>query len=499
MAQLELDIGRLAGTEHDGVRRFAGIPYGHAPRFGAPRAADGWSGVLDSTDFGSPAWQPRGLPPLVPGLEPQGAMAEDCLNLTVWSPDDASDLPVLVWVHGGSFLTGAPSLPVYDGAALARRGAVVVSVAYRLGPFGFVSFDDLGGTERGWIPNAGLHDVALALEWVRAHVQGFGGDPRRVTVFGESAGGGVILHLLGAPQRERLFDRAIVQSGSAGRTFDAGTAALVADRLCAATGGSLDALAAAPAQQVIDATAAVFMDRDVAAKVGMMAFHPCIDGSLVRAAPSDAIPKGAAAGCDLISGVTRDEMALFLEGPSVDPVKLTRRVARYVGVDEVAAGALLDRYADQLRTEGRRAEPIDVWAAIYSDREMVLPARRLLDGASAHHGATFGYLFGWSAPDRSDGRPVGAAHAVDLPFTFDTFATEGWDAFVGATGSRRGAAGALCDAIQAAWVRFAADGDPGWAQWSATTRSTMVFDEASAVQSDPIGQRAALWIDGDGA
>src|SRR5438094_5539117 len=118
-ADLQLDVGRVTGTLAAGVRRFAGIPYGAADRFAAPRAAGGWTGTLDVTDFGPTAWQPRGMPPLVPGLEPAAAMDEACLTLTVWSPEHAEQLPVLAWLHGGSFLTGAPSLPVYDGTRLA--------------------------------------------------------------------------------------------------------------------------------------------------------------------------------------------------------------------------------------------------------------------------------------------------------------------------------------------------------------------------------------------
>lgn len=492
--ELQLEVGRVVGTTVNGVRRFAGIPYGTAARFSAPAAVEGWNGTRDASEFGPPAWQPVGGPELVPGLTPAGAMSEDCLTLTVWAPEHAEGLPVLVWIHGGSFLTGAPSLAVYDGARLAARGAVVVSVAYRLGPFGFVSFDALGGRERGWVANAGLHDVALALEWVRTHAGTFGGDARRVTVFGESAGGGVILHLLGVPNRRVWFDRAIVQSGSAGRTFDADTAARIGARVVASVGSSLDELAAAPAEQLVGAIGKVMSDPEVFAVAGMMPFHPCVDGTFVTAPPASAIPAGAAAGCDLVLGVTRDEMALFLEAPTIEAGRMHKRVAKYAGLDDEATRQLLDRYADRLRGEGRRAEPIDVWSAIYSDREMVLPARDLLDGAAAHHAATFGYEFTWDAPTRSDtGIPLGAAHAIDLPFTFGTFAADGWDDFVGATGGRSRPADALTDQMQRSWVQFAGSGDPGWPAWTTPERPTMVLGETIVVASDPIGARRALW------
>ncbi len=492
--EVQLQTGRVAGTSSDGVRRFAGIPYGAAPRFGRPAPATGWTGVRDCTQFGPVAWQPRGGPALVPGLEPPGEMSEDCLTATVWSPHGAESLPVLVWVHGGSFLTGAPSLAVYDATRLAARGAVVVSVAYRLGPLGFVSFDGLGGRERGWVANAGLHDVALALEWVRANAAAFGGDPRRVTVFGESAGGGVILHLLGAPRRAQLFDAAIVQSGSAGRTFDADSAGLVADRLVKQVGGSLDAIATAAPAELVAAVGGVMGDPDVFARAGMMPFHPCLDGELVARAPAAAIADGAARGCDLVLGVTRDEMALFLEAPSIERPRLRKRVSRYAGTDLDAADGLIDAYASVLAREGRRADPIDVWAAIYSDREMVLPARAVLDGASRHHPATFGYLFTWTAPPRAgSGIPLGAAHAFDLPFTFGTFDADGWGEFVGATGTRAAGAGRLSDTIQREWLTFAARGRPTWPAYDATKRPMLQLDAESRVVDDPLADRAAPW------
>lgn len=492
--QLTLNGGAISGLTDGRVRRFAGIPYATARRFAAPRVVDGWSSLLDATEFGPVAWQPVGGPELVPGLAPSGAMAEDCLTLTVWSPERADGLPVLVWIHGGSFVTGTPSLPVYDAARLAARGAVVVSVAYRLGPFGFAALDRVGGRERGWVANAGLHDAALALDWVRANAAAFGGDSRRVTVFGESAGGGVILHLLGARDRTRWFDRAIVQSGSAGRTFDGDTAALIAERLVAAVGSSLDDVAAAPPEQLVAAIGTLMGDPEVFAAAGMMPFHPCIDDALVPASPATAIPAGAAKGCDLVLGVTRDEMALFLDHATIAPERLHPRVARYTGLDDDATGRLLDAYAERLRVEGRRAEPIDVWAAIYSDREMVLPARALLDGAAAHHRATFGYEFTWDAPARAGtGVPVGAAHAVDLPFTFGTFDADGWGDFVGATGDRSASAATLSDTMQRSWVQFATDGDPGWPAWSVPERPTMLLGEEVGVATDPIGRRVALW------
>lgn len=493
-ARVVVDGGALVGrVDERGVRFFGGTPYGRAERFAAPQPFGGWTGERDATQFGPAAWQPVMEPPLVPGLTPRGAMSEDCLTLSVWAPEGAEGLPVLVWIHGGSYLTGAPSQPVYDGARLAARGAVVVSLTYRLGPFGFVSFEALGGGDRGWIPNAGLHDVGLALEWVRDNVAAFGGDRSRVTVFGESAGAGVILHLLGAPDRASWFDRAIVQSGAPDRTFDDATAAMVAEVLCRASGGTLDALASVTPEQLVDAAGAVFADPAVARSVGMMAFHPCVDGALVHGAPVATVAGGAAAGCDLVVGVTRGEMALYLDAPAIEPERLVRRVARFAGVDDAAAAEVVAGYEAQLLREGGRAAPIDVWAAVYTDIAMTFAARQVLDGAAAHHAATFGYVFTWPAPARPGGIPLGAAHAVDVPFTFGTFDADGWDAFVGATGERAPDAHALSARIQDAWILHAATGAPGWPAWSSSARPMRELGVDDRLLDDPIGRRTALW------
>lgn len=486
-------FGRMEGLElPNGVRRFAGIPFAHAERFAPPRPVGGWSGTRDATEFAPAAHQPVGAMPLIPDPGPGAALDEACLHATVWTPPGSGPWPVLVWVHGGSFLIGSSSCATYDAAALAARGVVVVSVNYRLGPFGFVDLSALGGADRGWVANAGLHDVVAALRWVRTHVAAFGGDQHRVTVFGESAGGGVILHLLGAPGRAELFDRAIVQSGSAGRTFEPATSALIAERFVAATGGSLDAVAHADPGMVIGAVGTVSSDPTVFATAGMMPFHPAIDNVLVDAAPDVAIARGAAQDCDLVLGVTRDEMHLFLESGHLDPDRAVRRVAKYTGTDDAAAAALLARYTERLRAEHLPADTIHAWGAIYSDREMVLPTRSLLEAAATHHHATYGYEFTWAAPPRPDGRPVGAAHAVDLPFTFSTFDIAGWREFVGADAERADAADELANAIQESWVRFATSSDPGWPVWSAG-RTTYEFGETCGLLDDPIADRAALW------
>jgi para-nitrobenzyl esterase len=289
------------------------------------------------------------------------------------------------------------------------------------------------------------------LQWVRSHAAAFGGDPERVTIFGESAGGGVCVHLLASPAADGLFARVIVQSGVTDRTLDDERAALVARSLCdAARVDDLDGLRALPLGALLDAQEAV--GPALLKPVGMMPFHPCVDGEMLDAPPAAAFAQGRAAGVALVAGSTAAEMQLFLDrnAGTPDRDRLRRRVERYVGVDAAQAEAIVVRYErDTGHTDA-------VWPALFSDVEMQRPLRRVLD-AHASHGPTYTYLFAWDAPG------VGAAHAVDIPFTFGNF-VDGWDDFVG-----HGAdAERLSTELRDAWAAFAATGEPGWPVYPAT-------------------------------
>ena len=206
--------GQLRGLWEGGVRVFRGMPYAQAPRgalrFAAPLPVSPWSGVRDATAFAPMAPQlarsARAGAPMLGG--------DDCLAVNVWAPtaEPGAHLPIMVWVHGGGFFRGAASEPLYDGAALARRGVVVVSVQYRLGIDGFMHFE---GEEHAAPANRGLLDLLMALQWVRDHIHAWGGDAGRTTVFGQSAGAGALACLMGMPASRGLFQRAILQSPSA--------------------------------------------------------------------------------------------------------------------------------------------------------------------------------------------------------------------------------------------------------------------------------------------
>jgi carboxylesterase type B len=455
------------------VQAFLGIRYATADRFEPPTVLP-FDPAAPTDHFGPAAPQVADVIARVPGA-PITDMSEDCLSLNVWTrfagaPASAAK-PVLVWFPGGSFMTGATSQAVYDGARFATDDDVVLVTAnYRLGALGFLDPRAIGGEAA----NLGLRDAIAALEWVRHNIARFGGDPSCVTVFGESAGAGLVLHLLASPQAAGLFHRVIVQSCAPNLTLDAEKAALVAHALCETLGvDDLDGLRALPADTITAAQPKVV--GALLQQVGMMPFHPCIDGDLLHAPPVGAFAAGEGAGVPMLAGTTSEEMRLYIDGNAEAPARerLVKRVTRYLGVDATRAEAIVDGYARLLGTDDLG----EVWAFLFSDAEMQAPLR---DALRAHmaHAPTYTYLFTWQAPQ------LGAFHAVDLPFTFGTFDADGWGEFVGVDTDGR----ALSSTMRHTWAEFARTGEPGWPQFPLT----MVFGRASRVLDDPVGARVAL-------
>ncbi len=219
---VETASGKVRGLRKDGVAQWRGIPYAAPPlgalRFLPPRPVAPWAGERDATRFGPIAEQPRDPgTAMLSGYSEKVAMSEDCLVLNVYSPAaDGARRPVLVWIHGGAFVMGSGSQPLYDGSSFAaRHDLVVVTLNYRLGVLGLLYLGELAG-EPYREGNVALLDQIAALRWVRENIAAFGGDAARVTVMGESAGATAIAHLLGMPAARGLFDRAILQSGAPG-------------------------------------------------------------------------------------------------------------------------------------------------------------------------------------------------------------------------------------------------------------------------------------------
>jgi para-nitrobenzyl esterase len=482
---VELLSGRVSGSAEGALSVFRGIPFARPPvgplRFGAPQPPQPWTGVREAKVFGPAPAQSAIDVEYVPGFslwEGIGATSEDCLTLNVWTPALTGRRPVLVWLPGGAFLKGAGSQDLYDGSTLARRGDVVVVTAnYRLGVFGFLGLDD----ER-FAPNAGVLDQLAVLEWVADHAAAFGGDPGNVTLMGESAGAISVAAVMTSPRAAGRFHRAVAQSGAGRRLPSAGKAAEMADRLLTRLGldrrraGDLFHL---PTEQLLSAQVAVSVDvRRVDIGAG---FQPWIDGDVLTRQMVEGLAAGSAAGVPFLAGTTEHEMNLWrVLHPTLrtlDEEGLAARVQWLVGE---AAGDLIAAY----RAARPDAGPVELWQAIWTDREFRIPSLRATD-AQAGRSATYSYLFTWPSPAPG----IGACHGLDLPFVFGTLDSKGADAFAGSGP----AAEALAARMQDAWLAFAHTGDPGWPPYDLTTRPTMLFGDKSEVVDDPMSAERQAW------
>ena len=490
--------GQVRGAEKDGVLRFKGIPFAAPPvgplRWKPPQPVEPWSGVREATTFGPMAPQVAG------GLEAMlgaGSMAqgEDCLYLNVTTPAcDDRGRAVMVWIHGGGYTTGAGSIPWYSGVAMARHDdVVVVSLNYRLGALGFLHLAGLGEAYAG-SGNAGLLDQVAALRWVRENAAAFGGDPANVTVFGESAGAMSIGCLLGLPDAAGLFRRALPQSGAAQAVQQPGEAEATAIGLAAAAGVTVEDLPDLGLDALLQAQQQVNASRLGGFSGGdgpLLPFSPVVDGVVLPRHPLEAIADGSAAGVDLLTGTTAEEFRLFtvMLQQEVTDEALRRRVGRVVGDDRV--GEVLDVY----REEHPGADNEALAAFVATDWVFRAPAERLLE-AHHPHGPTWSYRFAWRST-AFDGR-LGACHALDIPFCFDSVNRGGSEWFLG---EATPGAVSLAGGMRSAWASFArtgtpvGDGLPPWPAWDPERRSTMVLDDPPSVADDLLPRCRQIWAD----
>ncbi|MFI1766594.1 carboxylesterase/lipase family protein [Streptomyces sp. NPDC020800] len=481
-------------TGPEGIGVFKNIPYAAAPtgpnRFAPPRPPSAWNGIRDADAYGPTAPQAPYPPPMDRLLPEALVPGDDFLNLNVWTPDPAARLPVMVWIHGGAFTNGSGALTGYDGTAFARDGVVLVTLNYRLGAEGFLHLGP-GDTGRA---NLGLLDQIAALTWVRDNIASFGGDPDRVTVFGQSAGAMSIGALLAMPAAKGLFHRAALQSGAAHHTLSPASAARVTARLAAILGvpPTRPDFAAVPVQHL---TAAQLRLRgEISARperalwgeaaLNLMPFEPVVDHDTLPRAPTDAIAEGVAAGVDVLVGCTGDEFRLYTV-----PSGLGRTVTDGL-VERTATGYGLPpgRGVAAYRAAFPAAGPGELLAQIVTDWFYRVPALRLAEAQSRHGARAFVYEFAWSSP-AFDGA-LGACHALDVPFVFDNLADPAFAPLLGDTPPQ-----VLADRMHGAWVSFATTGDPGWPAHDERHRAVRRFATAPGTVHDPRGGLRALWDD----
>jgi para-nitrobenzyl esterase len=484
--------GEVRGRLANGVHTFKGIPYAAAP-FGAnrlrpPQPVTPWRGVRDALTWGPKAPQVPYPPPLDVLLADVAVAGKDCLNLNIWSANlGSAKQPVMVWIPGGAFEHGTSAVPFYDGSRFSRDGIVCVTINYRVGADGFLYLGD-------GVANCGLLDQVAALTWVQENIAAFGGDPGNVTVFGQSAGAMSIGSLLSMPRAQGLFRRAILQSGAAHPIMSAATAQRVGQSLGEKLGvaATREAIANVPVDRMLQAQ--VELNADLAAHpdpqrwgeevlVSLILWQPVIDGDVIPARPIDQIVAGAAADIDVLVGTTTDEWRLFLVPNGIIEHITEDILARAVGAYGVPVEATLEMY----RSAHPNASAGDLLAAIQSDWYVRMPATRLASAHSknARMSSTYMYEFAWHSPQFNG--LLGACHALEIPFVFDTIGNE-TEPMLGNNPPQQ-----LADNMHAAWVAFATNGHCSWPKYDPTRRATMRFDITSRVVDDPRSAVRALW------
>jgi para-nitrobenzyl esterase len=481
--------GALRGRWEAGVAVFLGIPFAKPPvgalRFAAPRAVAGWDGVREARSFGPPPPQGGGS-----GMDAlaRDAVGDGWLTVNVWSaePGAGAGLPVMVWIQGGGYTFGMSGLPEYDGGRLARDGVVVVTFNYRTGLEGFGQFE-------GAPANRGLLDQVAALEWVRDNIRAFGGDPDRVTVFGESAGAGSVAALLAMPRAAGLFGRAVAQSVP-GTFFSPELAADIATS-CAAELGLRPTVAdlstAAPdrlstAGDAVGAKTAQWAQRWGQPAHRSILYSPVVDGDVLPVTPWQALAAGAGRDIDLIVGHTRDEQRLFtaLGGllGQVTPEQATAALTIFAPGPDGAR-----RYRDGIPAAG----PEELYELVHSDWLFRMPSLHLAQAQTAAGGRAHVYELAWSAPGM--GGALGACHGLDVPLVFGNLDRGQPAMLIGESPSAE--AEALSAHMRAAWTAFAAHGDPGWPLYDAERRLTQLFDTQPAVKAYPEEASRLIWQD----
>lgn len=495
---VETTAGRIRGSTSDGVHSFLGIPYGEDTaghrRFRPPVARREWSGVVDATHFG-PSCPPtlttadRAYFPTSPlwleyaGIDASMRFSEDCLRLNVWtaSLEEGDRRPVVVWLHGGGFAWGSGSSPLNAGDALARRhGLVVASVNHRLGVLGYLDLEAVAGDEWRGAGVAGLLDLALALEWLRANAAAFGGDPGNVTVIGHSGGGAKVSNLLGMPSARGLFQRVAIQSGVVSlRAMTREESEATASDLLARAG--LDARSATQLQQ-----------HDPERLTGIasdLRFRPVCDGSALPVHPFDPCAAPSAEGVPLLIGTTKDDAATFKfdSDPAfaaLDARGLRDRVANHPGAGFGERADDVIAYFTELSPAATHAEIlVQIATATARERASLVAERQLATGADVYM-----YEFNYDVPMPAEtafpGRLM-APHAVELPFVFDITDRT---ALAGPRPERL----ELASHMSARWAAFARTGSPvvsnngpEWPAWNPERRAMLRFDVELNLEADP--------------
>jgi para-nitrobenzyl esterase len=481
--------GTVEGFTHDGVTRWRSIPYARPPvgrlRLRAPHPPIPWRGVRYCHEFAFCAPQRRRF--TVIGVNKYQPMSEDCLTVNVVASATPTDdpLPVLFFIHGGGYMLGSSATPIYDGAALARRGCVYVSANYRLGALGCLDLSSLSTPDYPIESNLFLRDLVFALEWVRDNIAFFGGDPNRVTIFGESAGAHAVATLLAVPAARGLFAGAIAESPASGMVVRSDSTAKFAARfaeILGASGGDAAAtLMHAEPRRFVKALNQLLAGL-VEEPAGSFAIGPTVDGDYLPLDPFRAMARGQAHAVPVIVGNNAEESRLFTRWLKMMPTTEAKIEQLLRAADPAARERITAAYPDYPRPEACMQLSADMFFGT---------AAWQIAEAHSKHAPTYMYRYDY-APRTLNWSGFGATHATELLAVFDLYRTR-LGTLLTLAADRRSALRVSND-IQSRWRKFSRIGVPGdgWPTYD-EDRAVMVFDKHSRVEFDPNPARRQAW------
>lgn len=478
--------GKVEGVREGNISIWKGIPYAAPPlnslRFQAPQRPEPWEGVREAKEFGPAALQIERETMKFLGDSPTNK-SEDCLYLNVWSPAaDHKKRPVMVWIHGGSFMYGSGSSGMYDGKSFAEQGdVVVVTVNYRLGVFGFLHLAEIGGEEYGVSGNCGLLDQAAALKWVNENIEAFGGDPNNVTIFGESAGSVSVGSLLTMANAKGLFNKAILQSGTAMHAKPTETANATAEELLSILqigGDELHKLNSLPAETILEATETI----------PGRAFGAVKDGITLPKDTDKAFYEGIAKDIPILIGTTADEWRFFTYfSPEWKLVNETNLLETF----EQSLNPLWPELSQYFLKEGELTK--ELYLDMMTFHGFTIPAINLSEYQVKNDAPVWMYRFDFQSPVLNG--ELKAFHALEIPFAWNTITNKETERLTGDAPERY----QLANQMHQAWIAFAHNSDPNtpelpnWSKYDLENRSTMLFNIKSEIMEDPNRPWRLIW------
>ena len=467
--------GAIEGKQQDGVTVYRGVPFASPPlgalRWQEPVPVKAWAGVLKATSFAAACMQ-KGVS--MPGETPP-VVSEDCLYLNVWVPKHkaSAGLPVLVWIHGGGYKNGSASMTLYDGEQLARQGIIFVSVAYRLGAFGFLAHPELSKeSPHGSSGNYGLMDQIAALEWIKNNISAFGGDPTRVTIAGQSAGAMSVSALIASPRAKGLFHKAIGQSGGIFEPIQLAPHYLLKNaeidgvKFASSLGASsLKMLRELPAEALLEGSAE-------------RVSHPVIEPTILPMTPYDAYARGVQNNVPLLIGSNSEEARSLVDVKGTTAKTFAADIERSVGA---LPPQLLAAYPFTNDSEAREAH-LGLERDLRFGWDMWAWARL---HAAAGKNKVFFYSFNQRPPFPTTSLYAdwGASHFSELWYMFDHLKQERW--------KWTRADHKLAHDMSHYWVNFARSGNPNgggltlWPEFTLNNNDVMYFENSSYVGRVP--------------